>query len=340
VRRLPRGLTLASALLIASPALGDPAPKRPPPEPAPQKELRDEAMRLVGQGKLADARDIHMSLWRLGKGYTDAFNVGMISSRIRDFATAAEFLTIYFDLVGPLESPKVWIPRNEKTWYEKARVELAQALEHVGTLDVQVGEPGAVVLVDGREVGEAPLRFPVFVEPGQHRLAARRGGARAEEVVAVSAGATQRVRLVLHDAPAGATAPRAGGARGVPLPPPPLSGSGPRWLLPVGILAGTSAALGIFGGVAAGMANDAAGERDEAFIRARHARVDDCPGSRVCDDFTAADGRAKTVTSLAVVSLAGAGAAAVGAATVYLITRTDPVRVRATISIGGLRVAW
>jgi hypothetical protein len=143
---LPFDPITALVLLLVRPALADTARSKPPPEAAPQKEMRDEAARLVNrEARLADARDIHLSLWRLNKRAVDAVNVGVLSYRLHDWPTTAEFLTIYFDMVGPLDAPKIWVPPGD-TWknqYEQARVALEEARKRVGAIEVNVSDPGA-----------------------------------------------------------------------------------------------------------------------------------------------------------------------------------------------------
>ena len=181
MRRLLESSTLAIVLLLESSALSAP-PAPEPPEPAAQKEMREQANRLVKEGRLADARDIHLSLWRINGRATPAFNVGMLSYRVRDFAMAAEFLTLWLDLVGSADEPKVPVVSAEdhKKNYERARVDLQEALKQVEALRVNVSDPGADVLVDNRRLGVSPLRFPVFVNPGRHRVVAQLGGARVD----------------------------------------------------------------------------------------------------------------------------------------------------------------
>ena len=88
--------------------------------------MLDEAKRLVDQGRIADARDIHLTLWRLTRSASDAFRVGMLSFRLREFPMAAEFLSIYFDMVGTPEAPSIWVPPGFKEGYELARANFAR----------------------------------------------------------------------------------------------------------------------------------------------------------------------------------------------------------------------
>ncbi|WP_441292685.1 hypothetical protein ACSRUE_21840 [Sorangium sp. KYC3313] len=52
--------------------------------------MLDEAKRLLDEGRLADARDIHLTLWGLTKSASDAFRVGMLSFRLHELDTTAE----------------------------------------------------------------------------------------------------------------------------------------------------------------------------------------------------------------------------------------------------------
>jgi hypothetical protein len=342
MRRMPYILITALVLSLGSSALPAPLPPEPP-EPAAQKEVRDQALRLVRGGRIAEARDLHLSLWRVGQRPTDAFNVGMLSQRLRDFPTAAEFLTLWLDLVGPPGASLGQARSVEelKKKYEQARVDLQEARKHVAALQVNVSDPGAEVSVDERRIGVSPLKHPVFVWPGQRRVRAQLGGAQVEEVVFAAADGQHTVRLVLPATSAIHT-PRAGGTRGAPRSDSTLPQSAPSPHQGIVVaLAATSVVLGILGGVAVGMANDAADDREQTASRARYLLVHDCPGSSLCDDFTAADGRAKTMTGLAIGAFLGAGAAAAGATTLYLLsTPSAQVRVRATTSAVQLAVTW
>ncbi|WP_437606993.1 hypothetical protein WMF20_39755 [Sorangium sp. So ce834] len=322
----------ALALLMESSAMGAPPPAEPQ-EPAAQRQMRAQAERLVGGGHLAEARDVHLSLWRVGRRPLDAFNVGTLSQRIRDYPTAAEYLTLWLGLVGSPEAPRGPAPWTEqdRQKHGQARVDLQAAREHVGALEINVSDPGAEVLVDGRRVGLSPLRDPVFVWPGQHRVSARLGGARKEELVTATAGGEHTVRLVLPASPAEAQIDRARGPRGAAGAPPlapPSPGPGParRWLT-VGGLAATSAALVVFGGIAAGVAGGAAEERGAALARVQADSLSGCPGGAACGQFTDADGRAKTWTALSAGAFVGAGLSAAGAAAAYLLLAAGPVRV-------------
>jgi hypothetical protein len=71
-------IVMMAALLLDSSAMSAVPPPEPP-EPAAQKEMRERANRLMKEGRLADARDIHLTLWRVNGRPMPAFNVGMLS---------------------------------------------------------------------------------------------------------------------------------------------------------------------------------------------------------------------------------------------------------------------
>ncbi|WP_437950066.1 hypothetical protein WME98_04080 [Sorangium sp. So ce296] len=347
MRRSPRSPIPAVLLLLscAAPAAAEPLPRRRP-STGPEQEMLDEAKRLVDQGRIADARDIHLTLWRLTRSASDAFRVGMLSFRLRDFQMAAEFLAIYFDMVGTPEAPKIWVPPGFKEGYELARANFAEARRHVGAIEVRVSEPGAAVLVDGRQVGVSPLPHPVYVAPGQHRVGAQLAGRQVEVPAAVDAGGERTVWLVLRRAEAEAPArpststtskaaasptSKTGAALGAA---PPRAARDPalRWWT-VGGLAATSVALAVVGGVSVAEANDAAGDRDAAFVRARWEAFRCRPGLPACDAYAEADGRARTFTGLSVGAFIGAGLAAGGAvAAGFLLAPEATIRVGA---VGG-----
>lgn len=354
-RRLPEDETMRRPLLspitavlllltCPAPAAAAPLPQRPPPT-GPEREMLDEAKRLLDEGRLADARDIHLTLWGLTKSASDAFRVGMLSFRLHDFERAAEFLSIYFDMVGTPDAPKIWVPPGFKESYELARANFAEARRHVGALDVRVSEPGASVLVDGRQVGVSPLPRPVYVAPGQHRVGGQRAGEQIETTAGVDAGGERTVWLVFTRArPEAPACPSASKVVTYPVAALPPSTGGPalRWWT-VGALAASSAALAAVGGVSVLEANDAAEERDAAFVRAQWEVFHCRPGLSACDAYADADGRTKTFTALSVGAFVGAALAAGGAvASGFDLAPQAKVRVGAlgTAPSVGLSFSW
>jgi hypothetical protein len=76
---------------------------------------------------------------------------------------------------------------------------LIEARSHFAALSVDTDPPGALLSVDGRPVGAAPLREPLVVTRGEHLLRARLDGYRdAVERLVIEGGAPQEVLLDLE----------------------------------------------------------------------------------------------------------------------------------------------
>jgi hypothetical protein len=326
-------------------------------EPAPEEKLRDEAIRLMEEGRIADARDIHVSLWRLHKRPIDAFNSGMLSYRVHDWIRAAEYLTLWLDLEPP---PAPSAPEATRRKRERARTDLEDTLRHVGAIAVHVSEPGAEVLVDGRRAGTSPLRYPVFVTPGEHRLVARRDGARSEEVtIKAEARAEHTVRLVLRDGPApvavqtparkkeDAVKPAQGQEAVKPAPEPPSTKAPAVSPRGAALLAGSGAIAG------AGLLLVAAGFHWEAVSQGIAIRENAGPGGcredayrATCDDLQDTIMVRDALFGGAVVSWVAAGGFAVGLAVSNWLGPPTPQRqgIRVLPAVGsagvGVKAVW
>ena len=110
----------------------------------------------------------------------------------------------------------------------EAEAALEEARTHVGELLFDIQPPGALVRVDGRDVGRTPFSRPFVVPAGQHRVeAVAQGMAPLSRVVEVEGGMTVPVRLDLSSG-AGQTSPPPPPEGGPPPPPPSGPGPGPR----------------------------------------------------------------------------------------------------------------
>lgn len=83
---------------------------------------------------------------------------------------------------------------------EKAAGQAVALRQRVGAAAVTVegAGDGATIAVDGREVGPAPLRAPVYLDPGRHELAVRLRGGAAGPVKQVEVGAGTSIVVVLR----------------------------------------------------------------------------------------------------------------------------------------------
>jgi hypothetical protein len=81
---------------------------------------------------------------------------------------------------------------------EKATRELEELRARVGTIEVTTAPDGVTVVVDGREVGPAPLSRPLVLGPGEHVIEAKGDGLEpATKKVTLAAGDATKVHLEL-----------------------------------------------------------------------------------------------------------------------------------------------
>jgi len=81
-----------------------------------------------------------------------------------------------------------------------ARQRVQKLKAELGTLYVDVNEPGASVLIDGREVGLSPMDVPVRLVPGAHLVVVQKKGyLTATAKVTVAAGQRRTHRVVLKE---------------------------------------------------------------------------------------------------------------------------------------------
>jgi tetratricopeptide (TPR) repeat protein len=85
-----------------------------------------------------------------------------------------------------------------------AEKQLEECRRHLGSIEVSVDTPGATVLLDGKALGPAPLRVPIWVEPGMHAVSARLNDELVkEQQVSVAAGEVRSVALRFAGAESG-----------------------------------------------------------------------------------------------------------------------------------------
>jgi len=169
------------------------------------ERLLTEGRELFAQGKSEAALEKLRAAWALHRSYAIAANLGSAEldlGRMRDAAEHFDFALR--EMPASVEKAK----RDAVSGY------LQKARAAIGALRVQVEPAGARVLVDGDPAGTAPLPGELFVEPGQHAVAAQADGfAPKGESVTVAAGEAKAVSLRLSRAVAVPSA--------TPGPPPP-----------------------------------------------------------------------------------------------------------------------
>jgi len=264
---------------------------------APASQQGDRVTELFNKGLAASqagdwegARAAFAEALSLEPGhYQIAATLGRAEFMLGKHRDAAEHLAFFLR-----EAPANTTPQAR----ERAQQMLDKALTRIGSVTVDVNVPGAEVFVDGRSVGRAPLKGPLYVEPGARTFGARKEGYEsAHSSAQVPEGTAPTIRLELT---------KSGAKPNVP------------GLVEVGkpnkvvIIAGAAvavAALGV-GAVSTGIANSAASDRDATLPGKCQKAPTDC-----ASDYQQAADRRLSFTQVAFGTFLGAGIVGVAVAT-------------------------
>jgi tetratricopeptide (TPR) repeat protein len=143
---------------------------------APQISAEDDAraLKLLAQGnkafkagKFADAESAYEQAFAVKKVHDIAANLGMAEFAQGKMRDAAEHLAVGLRLF-PITGEPAQREQIQKTF--------DQCKGSVGAVKVNVNAKGALVYVDGKLAGEAPLPDKVFVEPGTYTFEAKADG--------------------------------------------------------------------------------------------------------------------------------------------------------------------
>jgi len=161
----------------------------------------DRATDLFSEGNYPAAL---LELQRAGElrpSYKLFHSIAQVHAAMNDPASALEAYRKYLEQGGQKISPE---RRREVT------DEMAALARRVATVTVSADVPGAEVWVDDTRVGTTPLRAPLSLNAGQHRISLRHAKypQRSRRVTAVGGG-TERVELSLRDEAAGPAVPGA-----------------------------------------------------------------------------------------------------------------------------------
>lgn len=296
-------------------------------------QVNADAQQLFFDGQTATkqkqwdrARTFFQGAWRIQQHWKIAVSLGRAELRVGRMRDAAEHLTFFLREV----------PAGALTPADREQVNemLEQARATVGALKVTGAPEGAEVALDGVVVGKAPLEGELFVEPGPHRVEARRSGYvdGAGAVAAVAgreAGVDLRMVKVPVTKPLPGVGPAAGGAVAVP------SALGPNKGVVIAGAALTAVGLGMgIGFNVMSLAKE--GERDR-LIASDPKRAECVPGSRVCLDAAhTADVAKATLGRAALASYIAAGIFGAGTLTYALFPRSSrrETQVKTTIVAG------
>lgn len=179
-------------------------------------QVNADAQQLFFDGQAATkqkqwdrARTFFQGAWRIQQHWKIAVSLGRAELKVGRMRDAAEHLAFFLREV----------PAGVLTPADRAQVDemLAQARATVGAVKVTGAPEGAEVALDGVVVGKAPLEGELFVEPGPHRVEARRsgyvdGGGAVAAVAGREAGVDLRMVRVPVVKPLAPVGPVAGGS--------------------------------------------------------------------------------------------------------------------------------
>jgi len=195
-------LGTAAAGFAAPPPASAGAPPSFPPSAEPESVRSWNALRAEGNaaykaGRVAEAVEAWTRAYAIRRSHVVACAIGRIELLARgDALEGARWLTRCASQ-APLPEPN----QPKELTSQKEEIELRNlARSRVGAVRV-VTDPGAMVEVDGREAGKAPLDEEVFVMPGAHRFAVTLGERSRLVEVTLAAGESRTVELSLRAAP-------------------------------------------------------------------------------------------------------------------------------------------
>lgn len=272
------------------------------------QQLFDEGLGAVKLQQWEKARAFLLAAFRAQPHWLVAAHLGRVEIKLGRWRDAAEHLTFFLR-----EGQQISADDRRQ-----AEGMLKQARAKVGTLHIDAGPPGAEVRVDGELVGTAPLRGPVFVEPGSHRVEVKAEyHVSADRAVTVQRGAEARLDVALLPDFKGRGAGPASGEVG-------KEGAGANKGVVIAGFAISGAAL-VVGGVLTAISFAKAGERDDALSRLRIPGTAPCASKYLhCPNAVKSPGKLSAATQNAALwTFTGAGALAIATLIYALVPRKD-----------------
>jgi len=307
-RRLARSALISALFVTAVPAVG----KAEGADASSQDRARDsyeKALRLYDQKEYRAALAELELAQRLAPSFKLYYNIALVNLALDDSAAALRAFESYLELSrGSVDAERVaQVEQQIKSLHAK-----------VATLQVEVGNAQAVVLVDGAEVGPTPLRN-FYLNVGHHEVQVRAADGRksAPQSLELRAGAAVNLRLELE---AAAPSPQAVREPSKPEPKPPAE---PLPWAAYGVTAALTGAFAITGVLAL---NARADERDT-----QH---------RLTSEGELKDARQK-VSHLALATdiLLGAALVSAGVATYLTLKRQDGQQMQLGLAISTARAS-
>lgn len=345
MRKLP--LLLALALChLAVPIEGVARAQSPPQAAAtsPAQRLREQGSAAANAGQLPEALAAWRAAWALRPDDRNlACDIGRGELLSGHNIEAARWMSRCVRLTRDSGTPEGVERRRSEV------LDLAVARSYVAEISLEV-EDGAALLLDGQSLGASPLREPLFVEPGQHRLEALKGikGASAAIAIEAAAGQDLRVSLALKLEPPPFLAPEPQEpkeGRRSPLPSAALAARAQGAFVWWPAVTGAAVTVATFGvGVGFSFSSSMAEYESES----TRARIEDATLGRgcreltdhpECGDYVEAD-RRKVAFSKAASGLFVAGGVVAAATLLYVAHERGRVSASVTTSGAAVRYLW
>jgi hypothetical protein len=116
---------------------------------------------LYGADKFTEAAIAFQRAYELKPSFKILYNIGQVENENGDYTRALDAYTRYLQEGGDE------VPIDRRAAVDK---EIARLKSLVGSFRVEGAQDGAVLMVDGRRMGEAPFEEPVMVKLGEHEV--------------------------------------------------------------------------------------------------------------------------------------------------------------------------
>jgi len=149
---------LAIAMMVSGPAMGQEVSEE---NKAKSKELFTKGIELFKNGKHAQALESFKASYEARPHWKLHLNIGLCYKELSMYTEAKAELQLFID-----EGKD----QVDKASLETVNNELEALAGIIAVLDIEVTNEGAVIKLDGKEEGVAPLTEPLDVNPGSHVL--------------------------------------------------------------------------------------------------------------------------------------------------------------------------
>jgi hypothetical protein len=162
-----------------------------------------EGVELYGEGKFEEALVEFERAYELAPHPLVLYNLAGTNRELSHYDDAIQYYQRFLKEGEGKVSPEL---------LEKGKAELDALKSRVGSIAITVDREGAVVTVDGKKAGEAPLARPLVLGPGRHTVEIGMPGGRVEtRVVTLASGDSAKVDVTLGPDP---VVPPGGGGDG------------------------------------------------------------------------------------------------------------------------------